>query len=151
MKVNWKRVVFLAVLFGLIYTWPTEGQTLKVTPKVCLAPCEVHLELRIEPKAENRYWSISYPLGESGGPLDENSEYVHPVCLSNPRPCYRTLPEGTYLFVGCVQKAEGGKIVPHCVSQEVVVEGHHGSELSVSSVRGSPPHQQTHLQWQVRR
>lgn len=128
--VNWKRVVFLAVLFGLIYAWPTEGQTLAVVPTHCMTPCEVRLELRIERAAINRWWSISHTNtdgrdgGASGGSLEgENSEGVFPVCTAGSyRGCYRTLREsGTWIFVGCVHKLVDGKLKPVCVQKEVIV------------------------------
>lgn len=148
MRENLFRLTFLFLVtwIMLLVARNAFSQTLTVTPKICLAPCEVRLELRIKPAKENRWWSISYPLGESGGPLDEDSEYVHPVCLSNPAPCYRTLPEGTFTFVGCVHKLENGKLKPYCVTQEVVVEGRHGRQLYLSVLWRGSPYKQTRLQ-----
>ncbi len=131
---------FLLVAFVLlICASQAFGQSLSVTPVVCLAPCEVKIELRVERDKTNAWWSISYSgaeEGESGGSLDENSETIQPVCTTNLRPCFRTLrSEGTYIFVGCVHRKIGGELKAFCTQKQVTVRGEWKQRTSVSSAK----------------
>ena len=123
--VNWKRVVWIAVFFYILYTAPTEGNapiTLDVFPRVSVTIPSKWVEVRVQQKIErhpdNRWrslvWSDGLPLGSSGSAMkgeDEAATYEQFVKL------YR----GEYIFVACVVRVTGKKVKSHCVSQIVEV------------------------------
>ena len=70
-SVNWKWVAFWAVVFTLIYTWPTEGSDFvqaSVSPRVALVNpykrTDFRFTWRIEPHPDNRRYALMYTCGK---------------------------------------------------------------------------------------
>lgn len=123
-KVRWHFVLFWVALFTFWYTASTEGQeqpiTLKVTPKVQIAPlgkrATVRASWRIEPNDLNIYYSFAYSGTETGSTLrsmNEHSEIHYERFVE--------IPPGQYVFQACVIRNERPKPKTYCADTEVEV------------------------------
>ena len=134
--VNWKRVAFWATLFWVFYTFPTEGETpitLTIYPKIALASdykrATIRVSWHITRHPDNRRWAFAYEsdngdVSSSQGEMNGNSPTIYPICTrENPRPCFREVLPGTYLFTVCVYRATGDKIVSFCDHYTLEVGG----------------------------
>lgn len=114
-KINWKRVVAIAVFFLIWYTWPTEGLegsldviSIQVSPRMVASVKRItfHITWRIARHPDNRGWSLAYgcqSLESSGswGQMEgENAAITYDV--------YRDVTVGGgCTFEACVYRGTG--------------------------------------------
>lgn len=123
-KVRWRFVLFWVALFLFFYFAPTEGYegeiTLKVTPKIQIAPlgkrAPVRAMWRIEPHEANVYYSFAYSGPEEGSTLRSMNEYSETTYER-----LVELPPGSYAFQACVIRNVRPKPKSYCASDSVEV------------------------------
>lgn len=127
-KVRWHFILFWVALFTFWYCAPTEGKatsnedaiTLKVTPKIQIAPlgrrAKVRAAWRIEPNEANVYYSFAYSGTQEGSTLRSMNEYseIHYEQILE-------LPPGNYIFQACVIRNERPKPKAYCSQAEAEV------------------------------
>lgn len=126
MGINWKRVAWIAVVFYLIYAWPTEGNgpiTITVYPKAVICPLGGKVEVRVTTKitrhADNRLRSLSWasPSGQSGSSTSQMEGEEDAQTFQQ----FITVSPGSYLFTACVFRVTEGKVVRFCTTDTLEV------------------------------